>query len=122
MSFRTNHEFVTKEIADLVKSKGFDFNCLGIYIGVDDVITSGEKKGFAASHAFYKEQAAPLYQQIFLWLDFMSIIVIIDYDCEKSCFGYKIYNNNSLLSEKKNVSTTRIEAYIESIKVAINIL
>ena len=73
--YANKQEFVTKEIADLVKSKGFDFNCLGIYHGVDDVITSGETKGFNCSHVYYKEHAAPLYQQVIEWFEMHKLYI-----------------------------------------------
>lgn len=116
MSFRTNHEFVTKEIADLVKSKGFDFNCLGIYIGVDDVITSGEKKGFAASHAFYKEQAAPLYQQIVEWFETIHGLYIYAFRSNGK-WGWKIDDNLSYV-DYGSVEGGRKENLIEAIKKA----
>ena len=120
MSYSVAQEFVPKEIADLLKTKGFDLNCLGLYNGVDDgvcgVITSGERKGFSAAHVYYKDNAAPLYQQVVEWFETIHNLYIytIRYNGK---WNWKIDGDDSYI-DYGSIEGGRKENLIAAIKKA----
>ena len=116
MKFSNKQEFVSQEIADLVKSKGFDTNCLGLYTDIDDVITSGEIRGFNSDHIYYEKLAAPLYQQIIEWFEIKHEIYIyaLRYG---GVWTWKIDGSNGYLDYGK-VEGGRKENLIQGIKKA----
>lgn len=92
MSYKISNEFVPIEISNLVKSKGFDFNCIGIYMK-NDVMTSGETKGFSSAHIYYAEHGAILFQQIIEWFEIIHKIYILPTRNNKK-WGWKIEDDN----------------------------
>jgi hypothetical protein len=116
MSYKASNEFVPKEIADLVKSKGFDLNCLGIYSGVDDVMTSGERKGFNSGHVYYEEHGAPLYQQVTDWFETIHNLYIYAFRCNGK-WDWKIDDDFSCL-DFGSVEGGKKENLIAAIKKA----
>jgi len=92
VSYKISNEFVPIEISNLVKSKGFDFNCIGIYTKTD-VITSGETKGFSCAHFYYAEHGAILFQQIIEWFEVIHNIYILPTRNNKK-WGWKIEDDN----------------------------
>jgi len=120
MSYKAAQEFVPKEIADLVKSKGFDFNCLGIYSDADGVMTSGERKGFAASHIYYEKHAAPLYQQVIDWFETIHNLYIYTLRSNGK-WGWKIDDNLSYV-DSGSVEGGKKENLIEAVKKACQLI
>lgn len=115
MSYSNKQEFVPKEIAGELKLKGFDFNCLGIYIDVE-VMTSGERKGFHSGHVYYKEVAAPLYQQVIEWFEKTHSLYIYTFRINGE-WTWKIYGDNDLIDYGK-VEGDRKENLLDAIKKA----
>lgn len=120
MSFSNKQEFVPKEIAGKLKLKGFDFNCLGIYMDKDEVMTSGERKGFHSGHVYYKEAAAPLYQQVVEWFELMHGLYIYSLRINGE-WTWKIDDNGGYVDYGK-VEGGRKENLLAAIKKALQLI
>lgn len=88
--------FLPPYLATLLKEKGFDFNCIGLYGGEGKVMLSGEYKGFNKNHLYY-EHGAILWDQAFEWLESKKIFVSCEYVApDTNKFIYRIDNYNPI--------------------------
>lgn len=83
--------YLPKYLSTLLKEKGFDLNCMGIYSVDGQVMTSGDKKGYHKDHAFYKDHAAITWEQAFDWFEGRQIFISCNYAApDTNMFSYRI--------------------------------
>ncbi len=126
--------FLPPELSLISKQKGFDLPCFGYYNDSEfnfmqqeegDDFCGYKNSEYAHMHGvdFY---TAPLYQQIFDWLDSKGIFISIKYAApDTNEFSYRIdcYNNDwSITTNCKNFYVKRIDAMNKAIGDALKLL
>ena len=83
--------YLPKYLSTLLKEKGFDLNCMALYVEDSQVIISGEKNGYDKNHVFYKEHAAITWEQAFDWFEGRQIFISCNYAApDTNKFSYRI--------------------------------
>lgn len=106
-------EFVDAEQSMLMKSMGFNENCLGAYLSVDKIILHGFK---VKNSVITKHQiAAPLWQQAFKWclnkLNDDTIQIIFDNNFEPECI--QLPHDGIIVDSKQDCLQKLIDIILE---------